>query len=200
MRKLFLVITTIFIGLLTLPVTAQEPAEELNSDLGKNIIIGQNAFYLTLTRDTQSPDTKHVTYHLKIVPNISSDRVEIEWAMVGASELVTPIKKKNLVVEKGVAVTETFTIKPRVFGKTEVRAEVRAVAAANDYTVAARDEFASNNEGEIIPLSPDYQQAKTIFQIKQVVTIVAIIAIIAGIGYLAYRRFKKWLASGNQPM
>lgn len=191
----------------TLPIYSQSAeevleSEELESDLGQTIIVGDNAFSVVLTREVQNPADKKITYRFRVLPNITTDRVEIEWYVSGGSEAVTE-QKKVLSVTQGEEFSEYFTIRPRnegVFAKTEVRVEIRSFRASGNNIAAARDQFIANEEREIIPITPQYQRAKTLNTIKDYGLMVAFVIVVIVVGQFAYKRFRKWLEDGKVGM
>lgn len=202
MRTIIISTIIALLASVAIPLQAQsaQPTEaELNSvqtDVGKSIIVGNNAFVVQLTRATQDPGSKEITYNFSITSNITSDRVEITWDLIGVSEPLRE-KYKRLTIEKGQKIDEQFVIKPRFVGRTELRVELRSVAAGVDYIAAARDQFYSNDVHEIIPHSSDYVNAKRLYDVRNVVIIGVVILAIGIMAWMVYNFFQKWLAQGK---
>lgn len=214
MFKLKTIFSLALIGILLLPISvaaqvASQPVSD--TDLGQTIIGRNNVMTILLLRDVQNPDNHQVTYRLLILPNISSDRAEIQWYLTGVSEAVNPdnLLAQNIKLETGKQITESFSVRPRFFGqaekrlqaKTEIRVEVRSFHAGENYLVASRDNFNINQELEVLAvdgkLPNDFAQAKQASQLRNGVIIV--IAIIVGIvvAMIGYVKFRQWLDKGK---
>lgn len=205
MSKLLLLIAASLVSF-PLPVMAQS-ADTPQSELGQTVYARDRKLAILLTRETQNPDTRAVTYRLLIVPSITSDRVEVEWYVTGVSGVSAKDSKQRRDIDlvAGKQVTESFTVIPQFFGqsgqrlyaRTEVSVEVRSFHAGQNYIVAARDQFDVNQELEIFPYSAEYEQAKRTALIRNILIIGAIIlvsGIVLGIGYF---KLKQWLKQGE---
>ena len=101
--------------------------------------------------------------------------------------------KSDLVVERGKEFTETYTIRPRTSGRTEVRVELESFGAGVNHIAAARDQIITTPEAEIYPISPEYESAKNGLLIRNIViAVVAVIALI-GVVMMVYSAFRRWL-------
>jgi hypothetical protein len=169
--KIIVVVLTTVLSV-ALPVLAQTDSELLQgqileSDLGETIIAGNNVLTVRLARDLQDPGSKDIYYRFLITSASNSDRVELEWAIQGVSQSPTA-RKKTLTLKAGQTTTESFQVLPRAFGKTEVRVEVRMFDAGQNYVAAARDQFVTNKELDIIPITSEYQNAKNLNMAKNI--------------------------------
>jgi hypothetical protein len=189
---------------------ASQPVAE-SSDVGQTIIGRNNVMTILLLRDIQNPDSHQVTYRLVILPNITSDRAEIQWYVTGVSKSTNAddLKSKNIKLEAGKQITESFTVLPSFFGqaekrlqaKTEIRVEVRSFHAGENYLVAARDNFNINQDLEVLgtdgKLPNDFAQAKQAVQLRNgvIVAIGAVVAILLAV--IGYAKFQQWLARGK---
>lgn len=214
LRKLSAILTTTaFTLLLAMPVTAlivQSPANaqtettteetaDSESDLGRTIVVGDNAFTILLTRETQNAENLEVTYNLVIHPNITSDRVGLEWSVTGASEAVGETSK-NLVVKKDQQFTERFTVRPRISGRTSVRVEIKGVAASSDYIAAARDEFITSPELFVQPITAEFEAAQRAAGFKSLVITVGIVLVVLIISIFALGKFLAWWRRGSEEL
>ena len=101
MKKVLLTILTLIV-LLSQPLATDvsaivapvESTADLDTDLGQEIIVGESAFIIKLTRDVQNPESKEIVYRFAVLPRITSDRVEIRWSVQGASEALTEDQKR----------------------------------------------------------------------------------------------------------
>jgi hypothetical protein len=80
-----------------------------------------------------------------------------------------------------------------LFGKAE------AFKPDSTYLVTVRKNFASNQSSEILPLTDDYNNSKTLSLVR---TILIVIVILAGVllgGFFGVKRFSKWLNKNEKP-
>lgn len=198
MSKVTALILSVVFMLSLSPVLAQdidqlnEQAESLQSDIGTEIIIGDNAFIVTLDRSVQDPDSKIVTYDLNVLSRIESDRVAIRWSVTGVGEMLSETNVVREVV-RGDQFTESIQVRPRYYGRTEVVANITAYTAQGDLVAAARDQIVTDPELQVLPITEEYRQAQTVATIKNLLKFTAIILAALGIIAVLYSLLKKWL-------
>jgi hypothetical protein len=149
---------------------------------------------------TQSPDSKEVKFEMILKSTIDSDRVKITWSLSGAS-LFAPgqLETRNIKVAAGQSYSIPITIIPAGYGITELFGKAEAFKPDSTYLVTVRKNFASNQSSEILPLTDDYNNSKTLSLVR---TILIVIVILAGVllgGFFGVKRFSKWLNKNEKP-
>lgn len=150
---------------------------------------------------TQDPATRKIKYEMILKSNIDSDRVRITWTTTGANvfepqpgyTIEGTVARGNVSIKKGqtysipIEITVTGEAVNELFGRAE------AFLASSTYVATVRKNYASNAEGEVLPLTDQYNQAKTQNLILNVlVIIIAVVLILVGL-YTALKLFLKWL-------
>lgn len=194
-RKLFL--TTAFLSLILLfpfsQVSAQSPIDGVSqTEESEPVIQDVEGLRLELVQRIQDPTTMQVRFDLIVYPQITSDRVQVSWEVVGVSEVLSPkVQVLNLVAGNQYAVS--LTLKPRQLGLTDIVARVEAFAADGVYLSTARKSFGSYATGEVFPVTTEYRVA-------QVVNLARTLAFVGVVGIMlywlaryAYKRIQQWL-------
>jgi len=150
---------------------------------------------------TQSPSTRKVKYEMILKSNIDSDRVRITWTTDGANIFE---QQSGYIVEGSTAKTDiairegqtySIPIEVTVTGEdiNELFGKAEAFLAASTYVATVRKNYASNKEGEVLPLTSEYTQSKTQNTILNIVVIVVVVLVILIGLFFALRMFLKWL-------
>ncbi|MEP7104036.1 MAG: hypothetical protein ABI721_04990 [Candidatus Dojkabacteria bacterium] len=144
----------------------------------------------------QDPESKNVTFTMVLKSNINSDRVKIEWSVTGASKIVNQSEqRKNLDIKEGQTYNISITVTPTGEGVSEVYGTAQSVNVDSSFLVTVRKNFGSNNDLEVLPISTEYQSAKTFVAIKNIVIVVVLIGIGVALAFLGFRRLVKYLKS-----
>lgn len=150
---------------------------------------------------TQSPATRKVKYEMILKSNIDSDRVRITWTTIGANifepqsgyTVEGTTARGNISIRKGQ--TYTIPIEVTVTGEAinELFGKAEAFLAESTFIATVRKNYASNAEGEVLPLTAEYNQAKTQNTILNVIVIILVVVIILLSLFFALKLFLKWL-------
>ncbi len=195
--KKFLIITVLIVSatFLSFRVFAQTDAstDPFQSDQAP-VIQDVEGLRADFNQETQDPESKQVTFEMILKSGIDADRVKITWTLQGSSKFVNDTDAtKDITIQSGKTYSIPITILPTGYGVTELRGQAEAFKADGSYLVLVRKNFASNASQEVLPLTAEYNQAKTLSIVKTVV-IVAIIFVILAIGaFLGFKKFAKWL-------
>ncbi|MBE2280767.1 MAG: hypothetical protein IAE91_10275 [Ignavibacteriaceae bacterium] len=150
---------------------------------------------------TQSPSTKKIKFEMILKSNIDSDRVRITWTTAGANvfeeqkgyTIEGTTARGNIAIRKGetysipIEVTVTGSAVNELFGKAE------AFLAESTYIATVRKNYASNVEGEVLPITDAYSQSKTQNTILNIFVIIISVIIVLALLYLGLKLFLKWL-------
>lgn len=176
-------------------------AQDLTTQSQSPVIQDVDGLRAEFKEYTQSPATKKVKYEMVIKSNIDSDRVRIAWTVTGPSAFEAQdnysidgnTARRNISIRKGQTYVIPIEVTVATEGITELFGRVEAFLAESTYIATVRKNFASNKEGEVLPLSNEYNQAKTMNTILNIVVIlIAVAAILAALFYVI-KLFIKWL-------
>lgn len=161
-----------------------------------------------LIMNTQDPATKVVRFILKLTSNIDSDRVKLTWTSSGPNNY-TPgqnyqLNGLNASGELRIRKGQTYNIPVdlTIYGQgvNEIIGKVEIVLTEGTKILTVRSNYGSNAEGEVLPLTDAYIQAKNLNNIKNIAIIVVLLAAILIAGYFGLKRFIKWLDSDERKL
>jgi hypothetical protein len=150
---------------------------------------------------TQNPANKRVKFEMVLKSNIDSDRVRITWTTQGPSifedqsgyTIDGNTARGNIAIRKGQTYTIPIEVTVAGEGINELFGKAEAFQAESTFVATVRKNYASNESGEVLPLTDAYNQAKTQNTILNIIVVViAVVAILVAI-YFALRQFLKWL-------
>ncbi len=187
--------------LLTLFVPIVISAQDLTTQSQQPEIQDVEGLRAEFKEYTQDPASRKIKYEMVLKSNIDSDRVRVTWTTTGANvfeaqsgyTIEGTTARGNISVKKGQ--TYTIPIEVTVTGEAinELFGRVEAFLASSTYVATVRKNYASNAEGEVLPLTDQYNQAKTQNTILNVVVIVIVIALILVGLFVALKLFLRWL-------
>lgn len=145
-------------------------------------------------QETQDPESKNARFDMILHSNINSDRVKVEWTVSGSSQLVNDADKRtDLDIRQGQTYTIPVTIRPLGEGVTEVYGTAQSVNVDSSFLVTVRKNFVTDKDAQILPLTTEYQSAKNLSVVKNIVLTLLIVAAVLGLIYLGFRRLTKYL-------
>lgn len=143
---------------------------------------------------TQDPATKIVKFEMILTSDIDTDRLKVTWTTSGPNVFADTTQATVVAtIEKGKTYTIPIELKVLGYGVNELFGKAEAVKPDSTYIATIRKDFASNESGEVLPLTEDYNQQKTLNTIKNIVLVVVIVAVILIGGFFGLKRFIKWL-------
>lgn len=150
---------------------------------------------------TQSPSTKTIKFEMILKSNIDSDRVRIVWTTSGPNFIPEQegyvvnltSARKDIVIEKGKSYVIPIEITVLNTGVNEIFGRAEAFTAESAYIATVRKNYGSNPDGEVLPLTDEYNRAKTLNTILNIVVIILIIVVILAIGFILLKKFLSWL-------
>ncbi|MDQ6984778.1 MAG: hypothetical protein Q9M91_04305 [Candidatus Dojkabacteria bacterium] len=182
---------------LATPLLAQvdsQPTEEIlreeNIDAVIDDIPGLRAEFF---QKTQDPKSKEIEFGIKLTSRVTSDKVRVTWTLDGKSAFKYPQSSVSVTsIEDGGEYILPITIIPTGQGITELIGKIESFELNNSFVVTVRKNYASNIDGEILPITDEYKSAKTTNLIRTV-GIVAVTLIIAAV-FATYglKKFLKW--------
>jgi hypothetical protein len=146
-----------------------------------------------LNQYTQNPGSKEVKFEMVLESNIDSDRVRVTWELKGRSvfaEHSDPVVE--MLIEKGQTYTIPITVIPTSKGVTELYGKVQSYELGNSFVVTVRKNYASNEAGEILPISDSYKQAKLQHTFLNLFKYLVLILIAIGSAFLGLKALKSW--------
>lgn len=178
-------------------------AQESSEDAVKDEI---TEMQVELSSETQDPVSKNVKFNLTLNSNIDSDRVKITWTSTGPNNytagqnyLVNGFDASGEIrIKKGQTYSVPINITIYGFGVNELIGKVEIVLPEGTKVLTVRTNFGSNAEGEVLPLTEEYTQAKNLNNIKNIVTWIIGIILTLIIGFFALKKFLKWLDQGDR--
>ncbi|MBD3280801.1 hypothetical protein GF389_04740 [Candidatus Dojkabacteria bacterium] len=198
MRKILLITSLLFFVLLAPRVLAQdsEDAEETSnttdtSDTTNAVdtIDDSENLDIVLSYANQSPNSKEFDLIAEISSGIDSDRVVVEWQLPSGLKFADSATTKYS--RPSVTAGETTIVTKRVIARyartSEVEVIATAVKADVNYVSSDKLELSFNEAKEVVPLSEEYKDAKTMYQITQVLLYIGLAALLFGLAYFAYR-------------
>lgn len=147
---------------------------------------------------TQDPTSKEAKFEIVLKSNLDSDRVQISWTLTTLSGSGAVFKDKALAksfinIKKGQNYNKSIVIIPSGKGEIELLGKIESFKAGETFVVTVKKIFATNIQGEILPLTQDYIADRRGVLIRNI--IIFIVAVIAFV-YLLKKGivlFKKWL-------
>jgi hypothetical protein len=143
---------------------------------------------------TQDPRSKKIRFEMILKPTITSERVEIQWAIRGVSTATKDAKLKGFLrVKAGETYRIPIEVVPTTNGATEIYGRAQVFEADSNIVATVRKNFASNIKGEVLPISSEYKNLKSRYQLMQyALYAVVLFAVIFG-GFFGLRMFIHWL-------
>ncbi len=187
------VLLTILLSLLTIyPVSAQDT--DMQTKDQPAVIQDVEGLRTEFKQNLQDPATKIVKFEMIIKSGIDSDRIRITWTAEGSNTFVDESQTiRTGVVKKGGTYTIPIELKISGNGVHELFGKVEAFKADVSYIATVRKNFASNNEGEILPLTNEYNNAKTFNFIKTILLATIVFFATVFLLFVGFKRFVKWL-------
>lgn len=145
---------------------------------------------IVLSYDNQSPKTKGFYLIADVASGIDSDRVVVEWILPSEIEFVDELESpySRPTVSTGQTTQVQKNIVARYSGTYEIEAIVTAVKADVNYVSSDKIELTFNEKKEIIPMSDEYKQAKTLYQLAEAVLYFGIAMLGIGLIYFLYKQ------------
>jgi|SRR5690606_3338268 len=195
MKSLILIIL-FTISALALPVSAQSETD-LNQDQAPEIkdVPGLRAEFKQYTQD---PESKEIKFEMILKSNLDSDRVRVTWTLTTLSGrgavFKTPTEAtRNIEIEKGQTYTIPITVVPTGQGAIELLGTVESFKADATFTVTVKKIFGTNASLEVLPITQEYIQARTMVIIRNIVIFAALFVAITVFGLKGLKRFSRWL-------
>lgn len=189
--KLKLLLSACILTLIPFNVYAQEV--DIYQENQEVEIIDVEGLRADFKEYTQNPESKEIVYELILKSGIDSDRVKITWSIKGVSKFKEGQQSViNTTVFKSQSYTFPITLIPQGYGVSELQAKVEAFKADSSYLVTVRKNYASNESSEVLPLTDEYTQARTLSIIKNVVIVLIAVVIALILGFFVLKRFVKW--------
>jgi hypothetical protein len=142
---------------------------------------------------TQNPESKIIKYELILESSARSDNVRVTWTITGNSKTGDA---KTKTVRTSIEPDKTYTlpieILPSGQGTTELTAKAEVFQVDGTLTSTVRTNFATNQYGEKLPLSSEYNQSKTLSTVKNVVLAVTTLVVVATAGYFGFKQITLW--------
>lgn len=169
-----------------------------NTTVSAPVVEGLKA---TLSKETQNAETKEIKFKMTLNSNVDSDRVRIRWNLKtlsgngarfnNTSDSLIP----RFTVKKGSTYEFIIAITPLGKGEFEIMGEAESFKANETFKVSVKEVLQTNNDGEIIPFTSEYQTSRMLLLIRNVVIIFLLaIALIFG-GLFGFKKFRNWLNS-----
>jgi len=142
---------------------------------------------------TQDPSSKIAKFEMILKSNIDSDRIRVTWTIKGVSNAVNEAQLNlTLGVKKGGVYTLPVEVVPITTGVTEIYGKAQAFGADANVVATVRKNFASNSNGEILPLTEDFNSKKNMNLIINILKIVFVVLLLSMIGLFALKKAKVW--------
>ncbi len=142
---------------------------------------------------SQNPEGKVLKYEMILNSEVRSDNVRVTWTVRGNVKFVDATKAiRRFGVESGEAYTIPIEIVPTGSGTAELTGKAEVFQVDGTLTSTVRTNFVINEELEKLPLTDEYNNAKSLSSIKNIITTLATIGAIAAIGLFVFRKALKW--------
>lgn len=194
MKKFLITIALLFLSALPFAkISAQDLTDP--SDPGQAPVIedvpGLRAEFRQYIQD---PDSKQIKFEMILHSGIDSDRVRINWTLIGSSQFVDQTQAiRTISVQAGKSYSIPITVTPSGYGVSELRVKAEAFKAANSYLVSIRKNYGSNSSREILPITAQYNQVKIIALVKTLLTVILVLMIVVFMALVGFKRFVRWL-------
>ncbi len=176
LTSIFLISYLVFAGLT--PVLAESAGIRISSELKEY---------------SQNPEGKVLKYEMILNSEVRSDNVRVTWTVRGNVKFVDSTKAiRRFGVESGQAYTIPIEVIPTGSGSAELTGKAEVFQVDGTLTSTVRTNFVINTELEKLPLTDEYNNAKRLSSIKNVITTIATIGAFAAIGYFGFRQALKW--------
>lgn len=190
MRKLAVFFVFLFYGFLPVTVSAQV----IPGDTESSIVSSSADFTSEIIQDTQDPGSKEVTFYMRINSNISASRVRVTWEILGASIFTQDaIPEGTFSVDAGQTYDIPITIIPGPSGVTELSGRAEAFQVDGTLITTVRANFATNEDAEVLPITPEYEEARRNYQLQSMLQTSGIIICVVSVIVFIGLRFVKYL-------
>lgn len=174
---------------------------ENNEESEQIVEIVDEAIKLDLALINQNFPAKEITLKIVIKPEINIARAQLTWIFNDRIFVIQGATSEILNLKAGeeVVLYKTFDTK-RIFSfneknKYEIGVRVTGVAFDKNYLSTRKVSFSINNEFEVLPLLPEYQQQKTIINTIYWLLGIILAGIIIWLIILAIKKFIAYLNS-----
>jgi hypothetical protein len=159
-----------------------------------NIVLAHGESINTELKEyTQNPESKTIKYELILESSARSDNVRVTWTITGNS---TINESKTKIVKTSIEPDKTYTLPIEILpvgqGTTEVAAKAEVFQVDGTLTSTVRANFATNQFGEKLPLTSEYNQSKTLSTIKNIVLAITTLVIVSAAGFFGFKQVARW--------
>jgi len=187
MKKIFIFLT-IFLLVCCKPLFAQET----ENSFVPTSLAGTKSFELTLTRSSQNPITKSITYVLKIKSLIDSPKTEIKWKS-DQSIIFKPSHERFLSLNEGAIISVKATVKPKASGTHKITATVNSWQPGTNYENSAEENITLSKDLVVQPVSSEYSTSVIIMYIALLIFSAVGIFVLIKLVKKGSQKAKKWL-------
>jgi len=179
-------------------------AESDLSQKGEQAIIKDDPrVKLELNQQTQNPADNTIKFVLKIVSKINSDRARLTWKLSGQSNFLNP-KSTSVVLKlrENQTYYQDVTIVPVPFvpkkgeaawKANEILAQIDVVLIDGIIQSTARLNFATSYDGLALPITKEFEDARSSYQLTQTLTRIFLVAGSVVLGYILFRFIRRWV-------
>lgn len=147
----------------------------------------------TFVENIQRPSDKVIRYELVLTTAVSSDRVKVTWETLGIVDIVNPNQLENTVtVQAGNTYRFPLDVRPTGQGVSEIKGIAELFEADARSLAFVRKNFASNANGEVLPLSDNYNAAKLRYQSFVLLRNGVLLTLVIAGGYFGSKKFISW--------
>ncbi len=177
----------------------EDSAENLQTTNSEPVINDTQLLRAEFKQYTQDPSSKIIKFEMILQANVNSDRVRATWTITGDSEYVNKSQQERVFsIQAGqtyVLPLEVRPLKPiegQSYGVTEVFGRAEVFGVDSNAIATVRKNYASNINQEVLPLTPEYNQQKTLTTVIDVGKIAALILLASFLTMIGFRKFVKW--------
>jgi hypothetical protein len=172
--------------------TSEESVDLFNEDKEVEITDVQS-LKADFKQYTQDPDSKIVKFEMILTSQINSDRLRITWTVSGISK---PVDDNQLTTVLDIKAGQTYTIPievtPTGYGVSEVYGKAQAFGADSNVIATVRKNYASNEMGEILPITDDYKNKKLFNLVFSIIKLILILVFVFIGIFFGFKKFTKW--------
>jgi len=187
MKKIFLIVT-IFVLIFCKPLFAQETE---NSFVPTSLASTRN-FELTLTRSSQNPLTKSITYVLKIKSLIDSPETLIKWDS-DQSIIFKPKHERFISLKEGESISVKATVIPKASGTHKITANVNSWQPGTNYESSTFENITLSKDLVIQPVSSEYSTSVILVYIAILIFSAVGIFVLIKLVKKGSQKARKWL-------
>jgi len=139
-------------------------------------ITNTDGIRLELVQSTQHPESKAISFTINITSQVTSDRAQLRWEIIGPAEIISGDKTQTINLKANQTYSYSIGLIPRGSNRVELRAVLEAFQIDGTRQATASQTLVFQPNGEILfPQAGQHQLMKTILVVRNIAGTVLLI-------------------------